>query len=290
MSDYDTGKDIVEDMLSRAGELQLDFAELSEEAKRYANRGYFTIIKQFPWLFAEGYPPMSIMTAPKMKLTVTVEQGATIIQTDLPVPNEYGYRIVVENEPVPFRVVPDPSQALNTVIIPVPYPFSSGENVSAFLYRDEYLTPNVMIGNRLKNISRPHSQIAIVGYEEFDVSIPTGPSFGAISMATYYNEEYLKIGLVPEGPELLELHYSKRPPRLDFSGDGVTDTPILPPDERWMIADYGLYFLMKDHGDDRADSVAQVAAGRVLEIKDRQISKMSPRMFLPIAFNPGVRF
>jgi hypothetical protein len=289
MADYDTGRDIVEDMLSRAGELNFAVAELSEEAKRYANRGYFTIIRQFPWLFAEGYPPLSIVTTESVKISITVAQNSTLIETDLPVPNEYGYRIVVQDNNVPFRVVPDETIPINHVKLPVPYPFSGGENLPGYLYRDEYFTPDVLIASRIKNISRPNTHISVVGYEELDATMPLSIPFGTISKASYYSEDYVRLAMIPEKPELLEIHYSKRPAKLDFTGSFTTDVPIMPFDERWMIADYALYFLMKDHGDDRADSVASIASGRIAEIKDRQLAKMSPRIFLPSAFNIAVQ-
>jgi hypothetical protein len=289
MADYDTGRDIVEDMLSRAGELNFAVAELSEEAKRYANRAYFTIVRQFPWLFAEGYPPLSMMTTEAIKVSITVEQGSTVMTTDTPSPNEYGYRIFVEDNNVPFRVVPDTSIPINHAKLPVPYPFSGGENLSGYLYKDEYFTPDVLIASRIKNMSRPNTHISIVGYEELDSTMPLSIPFGTISKASFYSEEYIRLAMIPEKPELLEIHYSKRPPKLNFTGSFTTDMPILPHDERWMIADFGLYFLMKDHGDDRADDVAAIAAGRIAELKDRQLAKMSPRIYLPSSFNIAVQ-
>jgi hypothetical protein len=95
--------------------------------------------------------------------------------------------------------------------------------------------------------------------------------------------------MAPGEHQLLELYYSKRPPKLTFSGNVADDTPVLPIDERWLIADYALYFLLQDHDDAKAEEVARIVAGRIGEAKDRQISKMSPRVWLPAAFNMNVR-
>jgi hypothetical protein len=294
MADYDTGRDIVEDMLARAGELPLNAAELASEARRYANRGYFNLLRQFPWLCAEGYPPFSFVTKPKQVLTdLAVSYGSSVITTTEPMNpgfEAWGSRlkIVVDRDGVPFRIIDHWSQP-NILNLAVPYPFPSGEHLTGYSYQDEYYMKDILIGTRLKNISKPSIRIAIIGYEEMDMKWPVSIPFGNIVTASFYTEEYLRLAMIPEQAELLELHHTKRPPKLDFTGNPATDTPIFPPDERWLIADYGLYFLLVDHGDDRAQEVAQIAAGRVAEIKDRQLSKMSPRIFLPDAFSIAVR-
>jgi hypothetical protein len=284
MANYDTGKDIVEDMLSRAGELRLGAAELSEEAKRYANRGYFNVIRQFQWLWAERYPPLVIATPRPQRVMVDVRTGSAAIDADTVVAVHAGAKIVLDRDGIPFRILAGGASP-NVAVIGVPYPFESADDLPGYIYKDEFNTPDVLVASRIKNISQPYRHIDIVGYEEMDERMPLGIPFGPISMASYYHEDWLRLGKAPENPEVLELHCTVRPPPLDFSGSLVTDVPILPVDERWLVADYGLYFLMVDHGDDRAGEVAQIAAGRVAEIKDRQIAKMSPRIYLPDAFS-----
>ena len=283
MANYDTGKDIVEDMLGRAGELRLSQAELSEEAKRYANRGYFNIIRQFQWLWAERYPPHTIATPRPQKFIGSVQEGSSSITANIVVAVHQGAKIVIERDGIPFRIL-SIGQSPNEAVIPVPYPYDSATDLPGYIFKDEFYTPDVLVASRIKNLSKPWAHIDIVGYEEMDATMPSGIPFGSISKASYYAEDWLRLAMAPENPEVLEVFCTSRPPPLDFTG-GPTDIPILPVDERWLIADYGLYFLMVDHGDDRAGEVAQVAAGRVAEVKDRQIAKMSPRIYLPEAFS-----
>lgn len=287
LADYDTGKEIVDDMLSRAGELTIDAAELVDEAKRYANRGYYAVLRAFPWLYNEAYPPMQIVTKAKTLLTgMVVNNGSpTITVNETPSTDLITAKVVVDRDGLSCRIT---NIVGSTITIGINYIGDSGTGLTGYIYQDEYSAPDVLLPTRLRNISDPGKRIDIVGYDELDGRFPVSIPFGRIEMASFYTEEIFRVARITSEAQLLELHYSKRPSRLTFTG-GADDIPVLPHDERWLIADYGLYFLLVDHDEEGAAEVAKIVAGRIGEAKDRQIAKMSPRIWIPNAFNFGVR-
>lgn len=289
MADYDTGLDIAKDVASRAGELEFTVAELQAEIRRYVNRAYFTILRAFPWLFAEMWPPLQIVTAPKVVLTNIVatpdNPDITVAETILSSLNNR--KFVLDRDGISVRIATI-AGAPSTITLAVPWFKDAISGGTGYLYQDEYVTPDVLVATRIKNLSAPGTPIAIIGYEELDIKAPSSIPFGTISLASYYTEDVIRFAPVPEAAQLLELYATKRPPKLDFTG-GASDVPVMPHDERWMIADYSLFWILQDHNDDKAEEVGRIVAGRIGEAKDRQIAKMSARIWLPDGFNAAVR-
>jgi hypothetical protein len=292
--EYDTGLDILSNMLSRAGELDVGLAELETEAKLYVNRGYFGLIRLFPWLWAEAYPPVQFTTLPMIRLTgVNVTfTGISVSCNESILPYRHPLKLVIDVNGAPLRVV-GYTGSPTVFTLSTEWLFDNVVNGTGFVYCDEYQINDILIPTGLRNlmpgVGRPN--IAIIGRSELDAIVPAIPrAGGGIVYASFLTETMLRVAPWVTQPQLLEMSGTRRPAPLDFTGDSITDVPIVPIDERWIICDYGLYFLLQDHGDTRAGEVAQTASGRIGEIRDRQLAKMKHRVWVPEAFNPGIQY
>ena len=58
MANFDTGKDILINVLSRAEELAIGLTDRETEAKAYIQAAYIAVVEEpFPWPWAKKEPP-----------------------------------------------------------------------------------------------------------------------------------------------------------------------------------------------------------------------------------------
>lgn len=288
MANYDTGKDILEDVLFRAGELGVGKgSDFEAAAKRYVHRAYWDIVGEFPWLWAVKQPPLQFSTVKKLDVTVTVTEGsvAATLGAD-PGVSVAGRKLVLERDGIPIRIS---ASAGTSLTLAAGYPGKSATSVDADIFQDEYDTdPDILMPISLKDVESGEN-VDIVSAEYLDGLYPKHGIDGSPVLAAFVTTSILRLYPSPDSLRVLELRYTFRPAALDFTGLAATDTPIVPIDYRWTIADRALFFAMSDIEDTRAQDVLVLSAARLGELRSRQLAMARPRVWFSAKHRVGVR-
>lgn len=283
MSHIDTGYEILRHVLFRAGELDVGKgSDFEDAAKRYILLAYWDIVGSFPWLWAMRYPPLSVITTASIDVVATVTKGSVTVTLASDPGSVGGRKLCLNNDDIPIRIV---SNAGAVLTLAAGYPGDSGSSLDGIIFQDEYvLATDILLPTVLKPLGS-NTDITIISKNEINGRFPK-PTSGDIrtitrKYAAFITDSVIRLQPWPEDLTLLEFEYVQRPSELDFSDNAATDTPIMPVDIRWTIADVGLSYLLDDMGDDRADKVVVKAYARLTEERGRQTTKIKPRLWLP---------
>jgi len=278
---WENGLSIAEYGLRRANELKIEQNDdFVADYKDYVNLAYWDIVGEFPWLWAMKYPPYQLSTvAPIVVGGATVAGSATVtLGADPGV--VAGYKFVTENDGIPLRIVSNLGAVLT---LAAPYPISNA-SFTGMIYRDEYPIPSdVLMPVMLKRLASGGEIDPLTG-DLFGASYGRNIASGSPQSYTYLTEGVIQIGRWPTIVEVLELWYTYLPPALDFSGSVATDTPILPLNLRWIIADRALFYLLTDMEDQKGEVIIKNASARLHQEKDRHAARWRPRFWIPQKF------
>ena len=280
---WETGASLVDYGLRRANELGVTVTgegDFEKDYRDYINLAYWDIVGEFPWLWANKYPPYNfttdaaIYTAGELISPYVVGVSVVTAQTLT------GRKLVFQNDGIVMRIL---SQSGQNVTLSTKYP-KAAANGSLLIYQDEYQLPSdVMLPLKIQSLSNG-GQIELTPQDLFIAQYGTNAVGGTPTNYTHITSSHIQLGRWPPEQQAYELWYTYVPPALDFSNSGATDTPILPLHIRWTIADRALFYLLTDMDDTKAALAVANSSERLKEEKNRQSVRMAPQWWIPRQF------
>ena len=283
MAEFDTGQEILRNVVRRAGEVLPTETDESDadhliDAKLYINASYWELCALKPWTWARKraqFVSIAQVTGSVNSISTTTVTLSAVVSTSLT-----GRKFVLDSDGIPVRISSH-SGGSAIVTLAVSYP---GTNTSGSytIFQDEVDTGLTDI------LSFP--RVVELHWGDDITMIPEGESraryprnhLGAVraQYVSFISETAIRLVPWTQDARLFEIIYNRRPSPLDFGG-GAADTPILPRDSRIAIAQRALVKIYADKRDARLE-VAQ----REL---DETLSRMSatestfgkPRIWVP---------
>lgn len=277
---WETGLAIAEYGLRRANELKIDQNDdFVADYKDYVNLAYWDIVGEFPWLWAMKYPPYQLTTVAMLTMSGSVVAGSpTLTLTADPGP-VVGRKVVMDADGVPIRIA---AQLGAVLTLGAPYPIDSSG--PGRIFQDEYTVPtDVLMPTMLKSLSSG-GEIDPLTQDLFNSSFKRNIDSGSPQAYTYLTNGVIQLGRWPASVQLLELWYVYLPPALDFSGAVATDTPLVPINLRWIVADRALLYLLTDMEDGKGEMIIKNSSARLNQEKDRHAAMWRPRFWIPQKF------
>lgn len=288
MPNYDTGQDILRNVLSRADELEIGVAEREEEAKTYIQAAYISVLTEgYPWPFARKSPPGTLVTNIIRDLTVTVILSSNVITfTGAPVGIDLsGRKIWLDGDEVIYRISTYNTGTFTGTLDSI-Y-LNTSRTATAHVFQDEYNLASDFLRPISHKFLRPADGLGfveLIGLDELE-----GKSNRALSWSGTNNPAYCafignrRIKLWPWLTEAKRFtyYYIYHPGVLTFDGVAATDTPVIEPaEDRVVLALLAVGNLLVDKNDDRANIFLDAAASKINSMKRLHQAKSRARVWV----------
>jgi len=302
MGQWDTGQDIVIDVLGRAGELRGNtrtFANAAnsdyfEAAKEYVLRIYRDFLADAPWPFALKDPPGLLALKGEVSGQGSATNGSTTVTLDATIATSMaGRKFKMDVEGVIYRIS---AHTAGTTILTLDTAYLEETYAGNYtIFQDEYELASDCIqpwdfwprGESLNRvdfmgIGEMRRRFLFRGHMSTDIH----------RISIIRNSFPPKVRVTPwtTDDQTLEYEYTYMPSVLDWSG-GSTDTPIIPAHDRHVLADGALSLLQEDKEEiDRAMLSATRFTTKLLQMKKTYIqAQIRPRMVPARRGQLGVR-
>jgi hypothetical protein len=281
---YFYGQNILQDALFRAGEsvaLSGSTSPYLDAAKRYLWRAYTDFLKVYPWTYAIKYPPGVLDTVAEVTGTATCTKGSTTVTLGATVAASLaGRKFYIDTEKVPYRIASH-TGGTDAVTLDATYKEDSVSGGAYTVFQDE-----LALGTDVLRIwdawhrNNPAKHFSIRDRHNMNrlwpnrlVSTTVGPNIMAVIA-----DKRVRIRPWTEEAETIEYDYTPVPAELDYAGS-TTDTPIIPEEDRHILADMTLYYLFVDKSEPRANQILkdiQVNLTNLISIREPVKFRMSP--------------
>lgn len=293
MANFDTGQDILTNVLSRAEELVAGSAERETEAKAYLQAAYIAVVGNgFPWPWAKKEPPGILSTVAEITTgSVAVTLNSTAITfSSAPSVSVANRKFFVDADGVIYRISAHTAVAA-AATLDRNFLGATATAAAYHVFQDEY--------NLASDFLRPFSKkaflrsahgsyrIPLIGEDESFGKFPySGSGKTESSYCALIAERRLRLSPWPTDARHYEYPYIFHPGVLTFDGVAGTDTPIISPaEDRIILSFFGVGNLLKDKDDDRADEFLQFAGVKLQDMKRLAVRLASPRSWV----GPGHR-
>jgi len=287
MSYFQYGQDILQDVLHRAGEpITLSGAGASDyinQAKKYVQRAYYDILAYAPWPWALKDPPGILDVLKKKTNTATCTNGSTSVTLGTSISASVaGWWFEVDGEVVPYRIASH-TGGTTAVTLDATYKEASVTLGACSIYKDEYdLASGCLKIWRAWNRNNPQEIVEIIYPNEMHNRFPFR-SHSSISIArmTVVRDNKVRIKPWPEEDDItIEYEYTEKPTTdLAFDG-GSSDIPVLPLNDRHLIADAALVMLYNEKNDQRASEIASLVSTKLNMMIRTYIAVGKARMYV----------
>lgn len=289
MANYDTGEDILRNVLSRADELEIGVAEREEEAKTYIQAAYISVLTEgFAWPFARKSPPGVLVTniLRDVTVSVTISNNAFVLTSGAPAGVDLaGRKLWIDGDEVVYRIstydVGTFSGTFDSIYL------NTSRVASAHIFQDEYNLATDFLRPISHKFLRPADGlqfVELIGLDELE-----GRSNMAITWQGTNNPEYCafignrRIKLWPwlSDSKRFTYHYIYHPGVLTFDGVAATDTPIIEPaEDRVVLSLLAIGNLLVDKNDDRANIFLDAATAKINAMKRLHQAKSRARAWV----------
>ena len=293
MANFDFGKDILINVLSRAEELAIGLSDRETEAKAYIQASYIAVVGEgFPWPWAKKEPPGILTTVAEYTTgSVLVTNGSkNITFSSAPAASRAKQKFSVDADPVTYRIDTHVAAAA-AAVLDRNYLGTTNTAAAFHVFEDEYdLASDFLRPFSRRNFLRDAhsaSTVRLVGEDEMGGLYPyAGRSSFYPRYAAMIAEKRIRLVPYPTDAKYYEYPYIFHPGVLDFTGAGAGDTPIISPaEDRIVLALFAVGNLLADKNDDRATTFLQGAGAKLRDMKRLGLSINRPRSWVP----PGAR-
>lgn len=283
---FEYGRDILQDVLFRAGEktdLVGILSDYFDRTKVYIQRVYKDILGYAPWPWAIKNPPGVLNIEKARKNTLTVDNGSTSATLGSSVPVSLaGYFVFLDDGQVPYRILAHNSGTAE-ITLDAPFKELSVSGAPCTIFKDEYQLPEdclkIWSAWDRNNIG---CEVDIINPEEMRRNHPNRLVSGnRIQKITLIRSNIVRIYPWPLFDDItLEYDYTVKP-TSDLTFDAsANDIPIVPLVDRHVIADAALVLLMIDKNDARASDVSNIVAEKLNLMQQTYINPGKPRLYI----------
>ena len=283
MADFQFGADILQDVLFRSDEPATG-SDYEAAAKRYINRVYWDVISWAAWAWAIKYPPGVFQTVAKVTGTATVTEGSTSVTLGATVATSMiNRKFQIDNEGVPYRISAH-TAGTAAVTLDAAYTESTGSALAFTIFQDEYQLSTLTIrpfSFWFRN--RPQGRVTPVNDEEMRAKTWYISSVNQVFEIAMIDDQRVRIRPWTEDAITIEYDYVERQSALTFDSTS-TDTPIVPEDDRHVLADWACHYLQTDK------NMIEKASTNLIMTKnklDKMFDKSFPSRRVRLHMRPG---
>ncbi len=291
MANFDTGQDLLANVLRRVGQIlptatatATTDADRLIDAKLYINQAYWHICGLRPWRWGRKDPPTQFASIAEILVSVTGIAGPTVTLAAAIATSMAGRKFMLDNDQIPHRISAH-AAASNTLTLVTDYtPPSTSPGVGAGrIFQDELVVAtDILAYPQIKEV-RSGGDVEVMSESQLNEIAP-GNVWGVARRKRYaaFISDF-KIRLAPWTNEarLFECAYNFRPSPLDFSG-GAGDIPIVPQDHRAVLAWEACYQVAEDRRErERAKDFMEMRDAVIKELESKEMSFARPRSYVP---------
>lgn len=286
MPGYNTGKDLLIDVLSRAEELGLALGDREAEAKRYIQASYIsTLAEGFPWIFGRKKPPGVLTTVAEITAgTVNVTKGsASITFSSAPAASVKDSKFYTEDDGIVYRISAHTAGAAGATLDST-YLGSTNTAVAYHVFQDEYDLATdflVPLGKRFMRDMQGRFATDLISEDEFSTrySYPARRS-GPPRYVTFVADKRVRFGPYATDARRYEYGYIYHPGTLPFDGSAADTLIIQPAEHRIVVALFAIGNMLLDKDDDRAQAYFTGGESVRSQMKRTAIKQVKPRLWL----------
>ena len=278
MAAFDTGTDILQHIIRRAGEIlptetTTTNADHLIDAKLYINQAYWDLCALKPWRWnkkRKQFASIAETTGTVTTLSGTAVTLSASVATDLT-----GRKFMLDSDAIPHRIS---THSGTSVTLEVSYT-GSGTSGAYTVFEDEIDTgqTDILAFPMIKELHWG-DDLLVVPEGELLREYPRNV-YGTTraQYAAFITQAKVRIAPWTKDRRLFEVVYNYRPTALDFAG-GATDTPILPQDSRVAIAQRALAKIYSDKRDERLDIAQKELDETLARMSATEITFGKPRL------------
>lgn len=294
MANYDTGRDILINVLSRADELAIGLAEREEEAKTYIQAAYISVLTEgFAWPFDRKDPPGVLITNRERTGTATLTNASTAGTFSVaPDVSLAGRKIFAEGDEVIYRIS---SHLANTTpfVLDSVYLGATG-SPTVHVFQDEYTLASDFLRPVTHKFLRPadsRHMVELISLDELEGKHGSRLQWSGTDSPRYcafIGNSKIRIWPWTTESKRFEYKYLFHPGVLTFDAVAATDTPVIKPaEDRVVISLLAVGNLLVDKNDDRASLFLDAAVAKISAMKRLHQTKSRARMWVGAGSNVG---
>lgn len=286
MANYDTGLDILTNVLSRADELEIGVAEREEEAKTYIQTAYISVLTEgYPWPFARKAFPGVVVTNRERTGVATLTTGS-INGTFAVAPDASfaGRKIWADGDEVVYRIVSHTINTTDFVLDSVFLGTTGSKNVHVF--QDEYALATDFLRPISHKFLRPGDGrpfAELIGIDELDgrsESTLTWNGTDSPRYCAFVGDKTIRIWPWTTESKRFTYRYIYHPGVLTFDGTATDTLVIQPSEDRVVVSLLAVGNLLVDKNDDRASIFLDAAISKTNSMKRLHQTKSRARAWV----------
>jgi hypothetical protein len=290
-----TGQDLLYLTLKFGGSAASTSDDYADQAKAAIRQNYFDILQMDPWLFALNDKPGVIVTTASQAGTVSSISGATVTLAAVIATTVADQKFMMDGQQAMYRILTH-TAGTATLVLDAEY-VETPTSGPATIFQDEYSLSStcMVLWGPLSLRGNYEDEIEVIGQQQFKAKYGAGvtstnapPDVATQIRFDASGNQRIQLAPWPNSRVVLEYDYTKFA-NLDFTGSGAGDTPLLPLQNRWVIAERSLWTLWRNKNNDLADSAWKRAEEHLNVMRDRYLPRNSrPRAWMRFRNNLGV--
>lgn len=275
LEDMRTGLDLFNYVMTFGGQEGGMNDDYAATVKACLRKEYAEFLQMHKWWFGLARRPAVLAIQPLQTVTAVTISGATVTLSSVIATSQADNKFCLQADGIPYRVISH-TAGTNTLTLDTTY-VEAQRSGAAWIYQDEYLAPSDCMKpwGPLRSRSNYQHIVDLLPDKQYDELYGSWRLFGPRPVAagkigagyqdplTGQMQHVLTFAPLSDQALTLEFQYTKRV-TLDFSGSLATDAPVLPEEDRWVLAEKALWTLWRNKNDDLADS-AELKAQKKIE-------------------------
>lgn len=288
------GQDLLYYVLGFAGQSQSTSDDYASHAKAAIRQNYWEVLQMEPWLFALNPTPGIITTYAEQSITISSISGATVTLSSTIATSMAGRKIFLNSLQTIYRIS---AHTAGTATLTLDSDWvettTSGQ---ATIFQDEYSLSStcMVLWGPITLRGNAEHEIEVISDTQFKARhndggwAVTGPPDIATQIRfTSSGVPQVQLSPYPTDQMVLEYDYTKFHD-LDFTGSGSGDTPLIPLQNRWVIAERALWTLWRNKNSELAATAWNRAEDHLNVMRNRYLPRDSrPRSWVRFRNNLG---
>jgi len=253
------------------------------DAKIYVNEAHWWVCAVRPFRWARKSPPKQFVSIAQDQVTVVSIAGAVVTLSATLTPSRVGRKFFVDSDGIPHRIAShDDATAILTLVTPYTGSVTSGAGT---IFQDELtVATDILAWPDIIDVRSGSRMLVITEHELREMypanvhGVTRGTRYGA-----FITDSVLRIAPWTSEVRLFECAYNHRVAPLDFSGNPLTDTPIVPQNFRGIIAWRAEAKLMADKRpeDKRRETAEREVTDLLTAMQNVEAGFHKPRSWVP---------